>query len=112
MPVLTRTATIPIDDSISPSVQIGGSALVGIVMPAAWTAASITMQGSHDGVTFNNIYKDDGTEKTITTAASRYIPLNPADFVGCDEVKIRSGTNSVHVDQEAERAIVLVLMAM
>lgn len=112
MPVLTRTATIPESDSITPAIQIGGSALVGIVMPATWTAANITLQGSHDGVTFNNMYDSAGIEKTITAAAARYITLEPADFVGCDEIKIRSGTAAAHIDQDDARTITLVLVTM
>lgn len=111
MPVPKREATIAINESLSTAVAIGGSALVGLIMPAAWTAANITLQGSHDGVTFNNVHTDDGTEKTITAAASRYIALNPADYIGMDEIKLRSGTNAAAVTQAAARTITLVFQS-
>jgi hypothetical protein len=36
--------------------------LVGILMPAAWDAASLTFQGSWDGTNYGNAHSDDGVE--------------------------------------------------
>ncbi len=111
MPVLTRTVTILNGASLSAAVDIDGSTVVGIVMPAAWTAANLTMQMSADDSTHNNAYDEFGAEKTITAAASRYILLNPSDFLGADSIKLRSGTSATPVNQGADRSITVVLYA-
>lgn len=81
---------------------------VAIQMPAAWDAASLTFQGSHDGVTFSNIYFD-GAEYTILAAggavAGGGISLNPDAFLGWTYIKVRSGTLAAPVAQAAARTI-------
>lgn len=106
-PVLVANATIANGASLSDAVDLtdnpgGGSAgcaLVGLQMPAAWTAAGLTLQGSMDGVNFANVYDQSGTEVTLTVAASRFIQLNPADFAGFRKLKLRSGTSGAPVNQ-------------
>ncbi len=44
----TFTATIPSGQSLSAEVDLGANSLVGIAMPAAWTAADLTFQVSSD----------------------------------------------------------------
>lgn len=112
MSVITRTATIANGQSLSAAVElVDGASIVGIVMPAAWTTAVLTMQMSHDDSTYNNVYDSLGNEATIQAGASRYIVLNPSDYIGADALKIRSGTSGSPVNQDAERRIVLVLYA-
>lgn len=111
MGVIIRNATIANGESLSNAIDVDGSAVVGIVMPAAWTAANLTLQMSHDDTTYNNVYDEVGAEKTITASTSRYIVLNPADFIGANSVKLRSGTSGTPVNQGAARSIVVVLYA-
>lgn len=110
MTMIRRTATILSGASLSDSIEVDGSAIVGVVMPAAWTAANLTFQASHDDTTFNNVYDEFGTEKTVSASTSRYIPLNPADFAGADSIKVRSGTSGTAVNQGADRSIIFVLL--
>lgn len=109
--IVTRTATIANGASLSDAIQTDGSTLVGIIMPAAWTAANLTLQMSHDDSTYNNVYDETGTEKTIVASASRYILLNPADFLGANSLKVRSGTSGTPVNQGADRSLIFVLYA-
>lgn len=109
MELVLRTVTIANGASLSDAAQVDGAALVGIVMPAAWTAANLTLQASHDDSTYNNMYDELGTEKTIVASTSRYISLNPADFLGTNSVKVRSGTSGTPVNQGGDRSIILVL---
>lgn len=108
----TKTATIANGESLSAGVRFDGAALVAIIMPAAWTAASLTFQASVDDITYNNVYNESGIEKTVTASTSRYIALNPADFVGANYIKVRSGTSGTPVNQDAERALSLVVIAV
>ncbi|CAK0744728.1 conserved hypothetical protein [Gammaproteobacteria bacterium] len=109
---IIRTATIANGASLSDAIATDGAAVVGIVMPAAWTAANLTFQCSADDVTFANLYDELGTEKTVTASTSRYIYLNPADFSGCDSLKVRSGTAGSAVNQGGDRSIVFVLIKL
>ena len=108
--MITRTVTIANGASLSSALtDVDGASLVGIVMPAAWTTANLTLQFSHDDTAYNNVYADDGVEVTIIAGASQYIRLNPADFLGANAVKVRSGTSGTPVNQGGDRVITLVL---
>jgi hypothetical protein len=108
----TTAVTIPNGASLSAGVgepvQLGNASLVGIIMPAAWTAASLTFQGSNDGTNFFNIFDVNGAEYVASAAASRYIPVDPVDFSGVNYLKLRSGTSGTPVNQGADRIITLV----
>lgn len=114
--MLTTTAVLPVTiangASLSGSVYVNERTVVGLEMPAAWTAASITFQASQDDTTYNDVYDNDGTELTVTAAASRYIILSPAKFVGAKYLKVRSGTSGSAVNQGAARVINVVCRAI
>ncbi len=86
---------------------IGDGRLVAIQMPAAWTAANLTFQGSMDGVTYADMYDATGTEVTVVAAASTYILL--ADLKAA-WIKVRSGTTGTPVNQGADRVILLYVL--
>lgn len=110
--IVNREVTIANGASLSSALQIDEAFLVGIIMPGTWTAANLTLQGAgeNDESTFNNVYDKDGTEVTITAAASRYITLEPAKFAGIKQLKVRSGTSGTPVNQGGSRTIVIILM--
>jgi hypothetical protein len=100
------SATIANGASLSDAVDLLKHEVVGLVMPSAWTAASVTFQGSQDGSTYNDLYDSGGTEKSYTVAASRHVLLSaPEDFRGVRYLKVRSGTAGTPVNQGAERII-------
>jgi len=105
----TTTATISASGTISPAVDIENTCLVGIIMPAAWTAAPITFQASTDGVAFANAYDNNGMEITVQAAASRYIVVPPLTLVGVVSLYVRSGPNATPVTQAAQATLTLVL---
>lgn len=100
--------TIANGASLAAAVDLDGKTLVGIHMPAAWTAANLTFQVSEDGVTYDDFYDSSGTEKTVIAAQARYIEIPPAAWVGIRFVKVRSGTAAVTVAQGAARTLQLV----
>ena len=104
----TTTATIDNGASLSGVVDLGGRKLVAIVMPASWTAASLTFQASPDNVTYYNVY-DGSTERTLAVAASYYSALAIGDWVGFRYLKIRSGTAASAVNQGGARVLTLVI---
>jgi hypothetical protein len=109
----TVTVTIAIDASLSDEADLEGYTLVGIHMPAAWTAAGLSFQvATISGGTFCDAYDDAGTEVTVSAAASRYIGLTSADALCLSAarfLKVRSGTTGTPVNQAAARTITLVL---
>jgi hypothetical protein len=102
------TISIGASASLSSAVGIRGLVPVAIEMPAAWDAADLTFQFSKDGTTYNNLYKDDGTEKTVTASTSRWIILKPTEFFGVVSLKVRSGTAASAVTQTAARTLYLI----
>lgn len=99
------TATIANAASLSDAIHLAGGRLVGLQMPAAWTAAGITLQASFDGTTYADVYTSTGTEFSITTDASRFVLLDPTTLIGAQRIKLRSGTAGTPVNQLAERLI-------
>lgn len=104
MPTSTM-ATIGSGQSLSGLVDLQDSRATGIILPAAWTAASVTFQVSADNVTYQNLYDSSGTEVAVPVAASRAVNLDPAAFLGWRYLKLRSGTSGVAVNQAASRDI-------
>ncbi|HWJ72421.1 MAG TPA: hypothetical protein VNX29_04565 [Kaistia sp.] len=106
----TVTATIASGGSLSGAVDLGTGRLVGLILPAAWTTAAITFQGSADGATYFDLY-DDATERAIASASvvpSRFIALPIVDWLMIRSVKLRSGSAATPVAQGAARSITLV----
>lgn len=105
------TVTIANGQSLSGEIDISDQCVVGIIMPAAWTAASITLAGAAAKAgTFVPVYDAAGTELTITADASRFIALAPDATRGVRYLKVRSGTNAAAVAQGAERILTLVTL--
>lgn len=103
-----QTAVIANGAAVSDAQDLKGSRYISLQMPAAWTAANLTFQGSNDNSTFNDIYDSAGNELTATAAASRCITDIP-ELTPFRYIKIRSGTNGTPVNQGAERSIVIIL---
>lgn len=109
-----KKATIASGQSLSAEINVSGMVLIGISMPAAWTAAGITFQGGISeaaGQTLQDLYDEDGAEIAWTgAAAGRYLIGAGAapPMTGLAYLKVRSGTAGVPVAQGAERVITLI----
>lgn len=106
--VETTAVTIANGVSLSDAVDLRGRKLVAIIMPAAWTTASLTFQGSVDGTNFFNVY-DGAAERALPVAASYYSTLAIVDWVGFRYIRLRSGTAGTPVNQGGTRTITLVV---
>lgn len=108
-----QTVTILNGAALSNAVNLTlvGGPLVGVQMPAAWTAANLTFQVSHDGTTYQDFYTSAGAEIVLTAAAARFIAIDPANYFGVRFVRLRSGTAGVPVNQDADRLLPLVFLA-
>lgn len=96
--------------SLSAATALNGHTLIGIIMPAAWTAANLTFQMSDlAGGTYVDVYGIDEAELEVTAAASRYLALDPVNWYGVDHLKVRSGTAATPVNQAADRTLKLMV---
>jgi hypothetical protein len=110
MPIVrANQVTIGDGQSLSTPSLIGHGDLVGIDMPALWTAADLTFQGSFDGAVYQNVYNADGTEFTVKAGAARFISL-AARFAATPWIKVRSGTSAAPVPQMAAPLATLTLI--
>jgi hypothetical protein len=107
--VVVKTATIANGESLSGAVELQGFKFFSIVMPAAWTTANLTFQGSDDGVTFQDIYMN-GAEvvETVIAGKTYAIDQNILALAAIPYLKIRSGTSASAVAQAAQRSIKVV----
>lgn len=104
------TAAIGNGASLSAAAATGGAALVGILFPAAWTAAAVSFQVSFDGTTFYDLFNQTGEVAipAAQVAVSRVVMVNPLDFLGAPYLKLRSGLTAAAVNQGAARTLTLV----
>ena len=106
------TVSIANAASLSGEIDVRQYALMGIIMPSAWTTATLTFQGSDkSGGTFVNLYDDVATEIEVQAAASRGVGVDSfaAALAAFPWIKIRSGTSGTPVNQAAARTLLLVV---
>jgi hypothetical protein len=105
---LTCTIDVSADNDLSDGVYIGPLfSLVGIRPPAAWDAAGVAFQVSWDGVTYDILRDDAGTEITKTVVAGQPRELDSSEFKTAIWIKVRSGTSGSPVTQTADRVFTL-----
>ena len=100
------TATIAISTTTSDAIDCLGKVLVGLIMPAAFTGTTLTIQVSMDKTTFQPFYNTSGSAVSITVGVDRHIGIVPADFAGARWFKL------VGSSQAAEREITVILRGM
>ena len=81
-----------------------------LLLPAAWTDAPLTLQGSLDDgepAAWADLYDHLGNEVVLTVAAGRALTLPPTLLLGWRWLRLRSGLGAAPVNQAAERLIAL-----
>ena len=122
----TTTLTIANGAATSDAAQVRWMDVVGLVLPAAWTAAGIAFTVSPDGgPTYYPVKRPEvGTTTApiavknlellaadIPTGTATFIPLHPDWFRGATHVKVLSQTAGSPVTQGAARSLILVTRA-
>ena len=103
-PIKAIKCTIPINTALSDIVDTSGGKVVGVIAPAAWSAATLGMLGGMDGT---NMYTlDDGANEVAEViVAGNQIALQ-TNLEGAGRyIQLRSGTKAVPVNQAAERTL-------
>lgn len=105
-----RYVTITNGTSLSDAADCTGAILLGVGMPAAWTAANLTFVLVGDDGVERNVFNESGTEVSFSVAAGSFVVLSgsaPA-IGGGKAIKVRSGTSATPVNQAADRKLLLV----
>lgn len=106
MGVLHQDVTILNGASQSPELDITDRVILAVELPAAWTAADITLLAAQkSGGTFVPVKNQDGTDVKFTVAASQLNVISALLTQGLRFVKLRSGTAAVPVNQGADRVL-------
>jgi hypothetical protein len=77
---------------VSNAVDIGGSVLVGLFLPAAFTGTSVTFQAA---TTLNGTYgtvQSGGADYTVNVTQGKYAAVDPTVFSGLRYIKVVSGS--------------------
>ena len=64
----------------------------GLVIPAGFSASTVTFKVSTDGTNFYDLYDSTGSLVSVTVGAGRYVALSPATFLGTRYVKVVAGS--------------------
>lgn len=105
-----QTVTILNGQSLSNAIGLNPNTLVGIVVPATWTAANLSLQASFDGGQTFGEFADKAAPYAIVAAAGNFIGLDPAVFRGVTTIKIRSGTSGAPVTQGGDRVLQVITL--
>ena len=87
-----KKVTIANGTTTSEAINSAGYALFGLVMPSAFTGASVTFTTSHDGTTYQALYDTTNTQVSLTVAASRNYDL-PTSLASWPYFKIVSASS-------------------
>lgn len=86
-----------------------GAAIVGILMPSAWTAAKIGYDVSVDGINWVTAYDGGGGYEQTTAEASAFICIPLSDAIFAPFIRLKSvDASNVAVNQGAARTLTLV----
>jgi len=84
-PIVTHNLTATIADSATESsaIDLSGTTLTAIAIPAEFDGAALTLKAaqSHDA-TYVDVYSDNGLHLNITAAASQMVTIEPAKMAG------------------------------
>lgn len=103
------TSIIYSGTAVTGSIDTKDQPILAIRIPASWTTANLTFQGSQDGTNFFDVYNLYGEEFTVVVGgASRYVVMGPQEFQWARYIKIRSGTTGTPVNQAADRSLLVI----
>ncbi len=109
-PVVLVRATVAAGEALSTPIASVGYGICLLLLPAAWTDAPLTIQGSLDEGEpsgWADLYDHLGNEVVLTVAAGRALTLPPTLLLGWRWLRLRSGLAAAPVNQPAERLLTL-----
>jgi hypothetical protein len=108
-----QSVIIPAGTAVSEVLCTEGKAVVGLIMPAAWTAASIGYKTCLSGapVELVPVYDSGGNPITTVVAASRHVAFPQTDAIFAPYIQFASVTDKTvtAVNQIAAATIIVLL---
>lgn len=107
----TATATIANGASVSGSVDLTNTALLGFIAPAGWTTAALNLEVSMDNASWSTgIYDGSGSAVSSWSAlvAGAGYAVDTVSMLPFRYVRFRSGTSASPVNQAAQRDFVVI----
>lgn len=102
----TSTATIANAASVSGSIDLTSTALLGFIAPAAWTTAALNLEVSMDNTNWATVIYDSGNSPvgswSAVVAGAAYA-VDTVSMLPFRYVRLRSGTSASPVTQGAQR---------
>ena len=85
-------------------------AVVGLIMPSAWTPAVVTLEGSADGANFYTMYEGRNSNRiSFNVPPNMFVAVSPDLLRCCKAIRLISGTREVLVPQGEAREFGLVI---
>jgi hypothetical protein len=109
MAATTASITIAAGQSKSTVLDLTTTQLTQLMAPDAWTSANITFQVSADGLAFGDLYDKTGVEVIRGMGPARAVPVDPALTSAALYLRLRSGSSTHPVVQDADRTFVCVM---
>jgi hypothetical protein len=101
---IAATITVATSTTISGEVDLGGTEIVGLQMPATFTGTAITFQvATVSGGTYQAMIDGAGNTVTKTVANGKYVGIDPTLFRGVRFLKLVSGSA-----ENADRVITVI----
>lgn len=94
--------------SLSNAVNIGASKVVGVIVPANWTAAPLSALASTLGVTFLSLWRR-GNEFAEPVVANAQNKLEPGDFSSVTFLQLQSGSVTSGLVNQAQTVTLLLI---
>lgn len=92
-----------------------GTTICGLLLPATWTAAKVSLLVSYDGTTFAELADiGSGAGKfvtdtlTVVSSTPIQVPLAPAMMASVRYIKVKSGTLSSATNQTGAKTITII----
>ena len=85
-------------------------AVVGLIMPPAWTPATVTIEGSADGANFYTMYEGRNSSRiSFSVPPNTFVALRPDLWRCCKALRLISGDRNNLVPQGEAREFGLVV---
>ena len=113
MPLNSYTATIDAGQSLSNVIDCGADFAVGLITPADWTIAHVSILISTDGVNFFDLFHlRAGTtspiEFKINIVPNAILAIDPDAMLMGRYLQLRSGERDKPIPQEATRVFTII----
>jgi len=109
-PVVLVRATVAAGEALSTPIASVGYGVCLLLLPATWTDAPLTLQGSLDEgepTAWADLHDHLGNEVVLTVVAGHALTLPPTLLLGWRWLRLRSGLAAAPVNQAADSLLTL-----